>query len=71
MKTLEARVPGDLYSEIKERVRLKLYPNESQVVVKGLKKVFAEESREYLRSLVKGLGITENEMLKEARKIRG
>jgi len=71
MRTLEARVPGDLYSEIKERVRLKLYSSESQVVVKGLKKVFAEESREYLRGLVKGLGVSETEMLNEARKIRG
>ncbi|MCK4401296.1 hypothetical protein KAW08_03195 [bacterium] len=71
METLEARVPGDLYSEIKERVRLKLYSNESQVVVKGLKKVFAEESREYLRSLVKGLGVDEGEMLNEAKRIRG
>jgi len=41
------------------------------VVVKGLKKVFAEESREYLRGLVKGLGVSETEMLNEARKIRG
>ena len=71
MKTLETKVPGDLYSEIKERVRLKLYSSESQVIVKGLKKVFAEESREYLRGLIKGLGVNEAEMLNEAKRIRG
>lgn len=67
---LTVKISKDVLFEIKERVRLRLYPNESEVVGKALKKAFAQEARDYLRNLVKAQDITEKEMLNEWRKIR-
>jgi Arc/MetJ-type ribon-helix-helix transcriptional regulator len=66
----QVKIPKDIYSEMRDRIRLGLYSNESEVISSALKKVFAQESREFLRSLVKREKITEKSMLNEWGRIR-
>jgi Arc/MetJ-type ribon-helix-helix transcriptional regulator len=66
----QVKIPKDIYSEMKDRIRLGLYANESEAISNSLKKVFAYESREFLRSLVKREKITERSMLSAWRKVR-
>jgi Arc/MetJ-type ribon-helix-helix transcriptional regulator len=66
----QIEIPKDIYSEMKDRIRLGLYASESEAISKSLKKVFAYESREFLRSFVKRKKITEKSMLREWRKVR-
>ena len=66
----QIRIPRDIYSEMKDRIRLGLYSSESELISKALKKVFAQESREFLRALAKREKITERSMLSEWRKTR-
>ena len=66
----QIKIPKDIYSEMKDRIRLGVYASESEAISKSLKKVFAYESREFLRALVKREKITERSMLSEWRKIR-
>lgn len=68
---LQIEIPEKIGSEIRERVRLGLYYDESEVVNKALRKAFAEEAREFLRELVRQEGLTEEEMIEEWRKVRG
>ncbi|MCK4353447.1 hypothetical protein KAW65_08590 [candidate division WOR-3 bacterium] len=68
--TLQAKLPKELYSEIKERVRLGLYSNESEAINAALKKAFAEEAREFLKGLIKNMKISKKEMLEEWKKVR-
>ncbi len=71
MTTLHARVPKALAHEINKLVKLKLFKNESHVVEFAIKKMLAEQSREYLRELVKNMEIKEKDMFNEWEKIRG
>ena len=64
------KIPRDIYSEMKDRIRLGLYSCESEIISKALKKIFAQESRDFLRALAKREKVTERSMLKEWRKIR-
>jgi len=66
----KVKIPKDIYSEMRDRIRLGLYSNESEVISKALKKVFAQESREFLRSLAKREKVTEKSMLNEWGRIR-
>ena len=68
--SIEAKLPQKLFSEIKERVRLGLYADESEVISMALKRAFAEESREFLRGLAKSMGVGKTDMIKEWQKIR-
>ncbi len=70
MTTLQVRVPEGLAKEVNRLVRLGLYKNESDVIQMALTKMLAEQSREYLRDLVKNMGIKEKEMLSEWEKTR-
>lgn len=70
-RLIKAKMSKNLYDEVRERVRLGLYSDESEVIQKALRKVFAEEAREYLRALAKSRRIKKKEMLKEWRKVRG
>lgn len=73
MKTVvidQVKIPKEIYEEMKDRIRLGLYESESEAISKSLKKVFAYESREFLRSFVKREKITEKSMLREWRKVR-
>jgi len=70
VKTLEAKIPVDLYKEIEERIRLGLFSTESEVIGKALRKSFAEEAREFLRKLIKNMGISEKSLLAEWKRIR-
>ena len=66
----QIKIPKDIYSEMKNRIRLGLYSSESEIINRALKKVFAQESREFLRALALRKKITERSMLREWRKTR-
>lgn len=69
-KILQARIPRRLYERVENRIKLGLYSNKSEIVREALRRMFAEQSREFLRELIEKTGMTEREMLKELRKIR-
>ena len=71
MANLQANVSQNLKREIANLVKLGLFKSESEVVQVALKKMLAEQSRDYLRDLTKRLKISKKEMLKELEKIRG
>lgn len=66
----QIKIPKDIYSEMKDRIRLGLYSSESEIINRALKRVFAQESRDFLRALARRKKITERGMLSEWRKIR-
>lgn len=68
--SIEAKLPQDLFSEVKERVRLGLYTDESEVISAALKRAFAEESREFLRGLAKSMKLSKSDMIKEWQNLR-
>jgi Arc/MetJ-type ribon-helix-helix transcriptional regulator len=70
LKTVQVKVPEKLYNEIQGRIEIGIYVDQSEVLKEALKKMFAEESREFLREIVKRKRITKKEMLKEWKKIR-
>jgi len=70
LKTVQVKVPERLYNEIQGRIKIGIYADQSEVLKEALKKMFAEESREFLREIVKRKRITKKEMLKEWKKIR-
>lgn len=70
VKLLEAKISKNLYFEIEERVRLGLFLTESDVVSNALRKAFAEETREFLRKLVKTLRIPKTSLIREWKRIR-
>lgn len=67
---LEATVSKDLAQEVENMVKLGLFRDTSEVVESALKKMLAEQSREYLRDLVKNIGLTEKELIREWKKTR-
>jgi Arc/MetJ-type ribon-helix-helix transcriptional regulator len=71
MPKIVAQIPEDIYRNINEEIKLGIFSNESEAVVSALKKAYARKSRAFLKWLMKKEGITENEMLKELKKIRG
>lgn len=71
MKTIQVSIPESMYKTLEKRIKLGLYSNENEVVNKALEKLFAEQSREFLRNLTKKLNISEKEMLSELKKLRG
>ncbi len=70
MPRIEAQVPEEVYENILKEVELGIFANESEAVVSALKKAYARKSRSFLKWLMKKEGITEDEMLKELKKIR-
>jgi len=66
----QIKISKDIYSEMKDRIRLGLYSSESEIINRALKKVFAQESRDFLRALAQRKKITERGMLSEWRKTR-
>ena len=66
----QIKIPRDIYFEMKDRIRLGLYSSESEIISKALKKVFAQESRGFLRALAKREKVSERSILSEWRKIR-
>jgi Arc/MetJ-type ribon-helix-helix transcriptional regulator len=70
VKTLEAKIPITLYSEIEERIRLGLFPSISEAVQAALQKAFAQEARGFLRKLAKNQRMSKAALLKEWKKIR-
>ncbi len=70
MANLQANISQSLKREVLDLVKLGVFKNESEVVQVALKKMLAEQSREYLRDLAKRKRISKKEMLKEWEKIR-
>ncbi len=70
MKLIRAKVPDKLGREVENLVKSGVFKNTSEVVSVALKKMLAEQSREYLRDLTANIGIAEGEMLKEWKEIR-
>jgi len=70
MANLQANVSQNLKREVTNLVKLGLFKSESEVVQVALKKMLAEQSRDYLRDLTRRLKISKKEMLKEWKKIR-
>jgi len=70
MANLQVNVSSGLKQEVVNLVKLGLFKNESHVIEISLKKMFAEQSREYLRDLSRRLKISKKEMLKKWEKIR-
>lgn len=71
MRIVQATIPDDLIREVEDLTRAGVFRNTSEVINVALKKMLAEQSREYLRELVKNAGIKKSEMLSEAKKVRG
>jgi len=67
---LEATISKALAQEVKNMVKLGLFRDTSEVVESALKKMLAEQSREYLRDFIKNIGLTEKELLREWKKTR-
>jgi Arc/MetJ-type ribon-helix-helix transcriptional regulator len=70
MPKIVAQIPEDIYRNINEEIKLGVFSDTSEAVVSALKKAYARKSRTFLRWLVKKEGITEDEMLKELKKMR-
>ncbi len=70
MTTLQATISENLIKEVKRLIKLGLFKDESEVIQVALKKMLAEQSREYLRDLAKNMKVNEKEMIDEWRKIR-
>lgn len=70
MANLQANISQNLKREVSVLIKLGVFKDESEVIQVALKKMLAEQSREYLRDLTKREKITEREMLKEWEKIR-
>ena len=71
LRTIQARVPEKLYREVEQRIEFGIYASTSEVIRDALRKMFAEQSREFLRLLVKEAGLSKKDMLNELWKIRG
>ena len=70
MANLQANISQNLKREVSVLIKLGVFKDESEVIQVALKKMLAEQSREYLRDLTKREKITKREMLKEWEKIR-
>ena len=71
MKVIQAKIPDELSKEVEDLINFGIFKDTSEVVKVALKKMLAEQSREYLRELAKSASTKENEMLKEWKMIRG
>jgi len=70
LRTIQARIPENLYNNIEEMVEEGLYATTSEALRDALRRTFAEQNREFLRNLAKKHGVTKEDMLKEWEKIR-
>lgn len=70
LKNVQARVPEELYEEIDKRIESGMYTSKSEVIREALRKLFAEQSRNFLRELADEKGLSEEEMLDEWVKVR-
>ncbi len=70
LKNIQARVPDELYEEIDRRIDSGMYTSKSEIIREALRKLFAEQSRSFLRDLVKEMELSEEEMIEEWIKVR-
>lgn len=70
MKVIQATIPDGLRKEVEDLVKSGVFKDTSEVVRVALKKMLAQQSREYLRELTQRAGIKKSEMLKEWERIR-
>ena len=71
MTTLQATVPVDIVKDVNRLIKLRLFKDESEVIRVALRKMLAEQSRDYLCDLARNTGIKKEEMIDEWKKIRG
>lgn len=71
MKNISATIPDIIYEAINRRIKIGLYSDKNEVINIALEKMFAEESRDFLRKLTKGFDIKEADLLSELEKVRG
>lgn len=65
LKTIQTRIPEELYEELEELVGSGLYANKSEVIREALRKLIAEKSRNVLRELAAEYRVSEESLLKE------
>ncbi|MFW5898601.1 MAG: ribbon-helix-helix domain-containing protein [Candidatus Saliniplasma sp.] len=70
LKNIQARVPTELYDEIDKRIESGMYASKSEVIREALRKMFAEQSRNFLRDLAEKRDLSEDEMLEEWIRVR-
>ena len=70
MKVIQATISDEINRDVEELVKIGIYRDTSEVVKAALKKMLAEQSREYLREITSIAGIKERDMLKEWKRIR-
>ena len=70
LKTIQARIPEDLYKNMEEMVEEGLYATTSEAIRDSIRMAFAEQNREFLRVLARKHSITREAMLKEWEKER-
>ncbi len=70
LKSVQARVSEELYEEIDKRIESGMYSSKSEVIRAALRKLFAEQSRNFLRELAEEKDLSEEEMLEEWIKVR-
>ena len=70
MSKVTAELSNDTYKKLQEDIRLGIFKNVSEAINSVVRKTYAQQSREYLRWLVKQEKITESSMLEELKAIR-
>jgi len=70
MANIQVKISDEIIKEVNSLIKLGLYKNEVEVMETALKKMFAEQSRDYLRNLAKERKISKKEMIREWEKIR-
>lgn len=70
MKVIQATIPDEINRNVEELIKIGIYRDTSEVVKAALKKMLAEQSREYLREITSVSGIKEKDLLKEWKRIR-
>ncbi len=70
MKVIQATISDEINRDVEELIKIGIYRDTSEVVKAALKKMLAEQSREYLREITSIAGIKERDMLKEWKRIR-
>ena len=70
MRVIQATVPDELVREMEGLTRSGVFKDNSEVINVALKKMLAEQSREYLREIVRKAGIKKSEMLAEGKRVR-
>ncbi len=70
LKTIQTRIPEELYEQLEALIGSGLYANKSEVIREALRKLIAEKSRSLLREAAAEYGIKKDTLLKEWQVVR-